>query len=146
MAGKEELIDELSDLALFADLARPELAGVAHTLEEEWYADGQRILREGFSGTGFYILLEGEVAVRIEGQERARRPRGRTGLARVPHAPPERHVPHAPGADATAAEREPMGEVDARPFPPGDYPLVVVGRGPGGIQGSYSLRRLGVDT
>ena len=38
-----------------------------------------------------------------------------------------------------------MGEVDARPFPPGDYPLVVVGSGPGAIQVSYSLRRLGVD-
>jgi len=33
----------------------------------------------------------------------------------------------------------------ARPFPPGRYPLVVVGSGPGGLQVSYSLRRLGVD-
>jgi thioredoxin reductase len=32
-----------------------------------------------------------------------------------------------------------------RPFPPGDYPVVVVGSGPGGIQLSYALRRLGVD-
>jgi thioredoxin reductase len=32
-----------------------------------------------------------------------------------------------------------------RPFPPGDYPLVVVGSGPGGLQVSYSLRRLGVE-
>jgi thioredoxin reductase len=32
-----------------------------------------------------------------------------------------------------------------RPFPPGDYPVVVVGSGPGGLQTSYSLRRLGVD-
>jgi thioredoxin reductase len=32
-----------------------------------------------------------------------------------------------------------------RPFPPGDYPLVVVGSGPGGLQLSYSLRRLGVE-
>jgi thioredoxin reductase len=31
-----------------------------------------------------------------------------------------------------------------RPFPPGDYPLVVVGSGPGAIQVSYSLSRLGV--
>ena len=31
------------------------------------------------------------------------------------------------------------------PFPPGAYPLVVVGSGPGGLQLSYSLRRLGVD-
>ena len=34
---------------------------------------------------------------------------------------------------------------DGRPFPPGDYPLVVVGSGPGGLQVSYSLRRLGVE-
>ena len=31
-----------------------------------------------------------------------------------------------------------------RPFPPGDYPVVVVGSGPGGLQVSYSLRHLGV--
>ncbi len=31
-----------------------------------------------------------------------------------------------------------------RPFPPGAYPLLVVGSGPGAIQLSYSLRRLGV--
>ena len=34
---------------------------------------------------------------------------------------------------------------DDRPFPPGDYPVVVVGSGPGAIQVSYSLRRQGVD-
>ena len=32
----------------------------------------------------------------------------------------------------------------SRPFPPGEYPVVVVGSGPGGLQVSYSLRRLGV--
>jgi cation diffusion facilitator CzcD-associated flavoprotein CzcO len=37
---------------------------------------------------------------------------------------------------------EPLAE---RPFPPGDYPLVVVGSGPGALQVSYSLRRLGVE-
>ena len=33
----------------------------------------------------------------------------------------------------------------SRPFPPGDYPVVVIGSGPGAIQTSYSLRHLGVD-
>ena len=32
-----------------------------------------------------------------------------------------------------------------RPFPPGEYPVVVVGSGPGGLQFSYALRRLGID-
>jgi thioredoxin reductase len=33
---------------------------------------------------------------------------------------------------------------DPRPFPPGDYPVVVVGSGAGAIQVSYALRRRGV--
>lgn len=34
---------------------------------------------------------------------------------------------------------------DGRPFPPGDYPLVVVGTGPGGLQLSYDLGALGIE-
>ena len=30
------------------------------------------------------------------------------------------------------------------PFPPGDYPVVVVGSGPGALQVAYSLGRLGI--
>lgn len=38
-----------------------------------------------------------------------------------------------------------MEELTDRPFPPGRYPVVIVGSGPGGLQLSYSLDRLGVD-
>lgn len=38
-----------------------------------------------------------------------------------------------------------MAELSGRPFPPADYPVVVVGSGPGGLQVSYALDRLGVD-
>jgi len=37
-----------------------------------------------------------------------------------------------------------VAELTDRPFPPGDYPLVVVGSGPGALQLAYSLDRLGV--
>jgi thioredoxin reductase len=33
---------------------------------------------------------------------------------------------------------------DARPFPPGEYQVIVIGSGPGGLQVSYGLRRHGV--
>ena len=99
MAGTEELIDELAGMALFADLGRPELAGIAHTLEEEWYADGQRILREGLSGTGFFIVLEGEVAVRLGDTELARLRRGAFfGESAI-------LLGELPGADVVAAGR-----------------------------------------
>ena len=44
------------------------------------------------------------------------------------------------------AELTAPGDREAdRPFAPGDYPVVVVGSGPGAIQVAYALRRLGID-
>ncbi len=36
-------------------------------------------------------------------------------------------------------------DAGARPFPPGEYPVLVIGSGPGGLQVSYGLRRHGID-
>ncbi len=76
MAARDEIVELLAGLALFADLSRPELEAVAHTFEEEWFTEGQRVLRQGFSGSNFYVVLEGEAAVRIDGQTRATLGRG----------------------------------------------------------------------
>jgi len=38
-----------------------------------------------------------------------------------------------------------VAELTERPFPPGTYPLVVVGSGPGALQLTYSLHRLGIE-
>ncbi len=44
------------------------------------------------------------------------------------------------------AELTASGDRDAeRPFPPGDYPVIVVGSGPGAIQVAYALDRVGLD-
>jgi CRP-like cAMP-binding protein len=71
-----DIIESLAGFSLFADLSRPELEAVAHTFDEEWFGEGQRILRQGFTGSGFYVILEGDASVRINGQERAKLSRG----------------------------------------------------------------------
>jgi CRP-like cAMP-binding protein len=74
--GAVNIVDRLAQLSLFADLSRPQLESVAHTLEEQVFADGQRVLRQGLSGSAFYIILEGEASIVIDGTERARLGRG----------------------------------------------------------------------
>jgi CRP/FNR family cyclic AMP-dependent transcriptional regulator len=69
MATRSDLVDSLAQLTLFSDLSRPELESVAHTVEEEVFAEGQRVLRQGLSGSGFYVILEGSAAIEIDGEE-----------------------------------------------------------------------------
>jgi CRP-like cAMP-binding protein len=76
VAERDEVVDILGGLALFADLARPQLEAVAHTFEEEFFPEGQRILRQGFSGNNFYVIIDGEAAVRVDGRDLASLGRG----------------------------------------------------------------------
>jgi CRP/FNR family transcriptional regulator, cyclic AMP receptor protein len=71
-----EILERLARLALFADLTRPQLEQVAHTYDEEMFPQGQRILRRGLSGSGLYVVLDGEAAVSVDGEELARLGRG----------------------------------------------------------------------
>ncbi len=73
---QHELVDMLAGLSLFADLPRPQLEQVSHKMSEETFPQGQRVLRQGFTGTGFYVILDGEAAIRIDGEERARLGKG----------------------------------------------------------------------
>lgn len=69
-------IGSLGRLALFADLSRPELERIAHTYDEEMFPEGQRVLRQGLSGSNLFVILDGEAAVVIDGIERLRLGRG----------------------------------------------------------------------
>jgi CRP-like cAMP-binding protein len=76
MAGQDELIDAIAGFGLFADLSSPQLQEVIHTFDEVPYAEGERVLRQGLRGSGFHVIVEGDVAVVVDGEERARLGRG----------------------------------------------------------------------
>jgi CRP-like cAMP-binding protein len=69
MAAQDELVRSLAGLALFADLDDPDLEAVADPERERSFGAGERILRRGLSGAGFYVILDGEAAVEIQGLE-----------------------------------------------------------------------------
>lgn len=76
MAGREDLIDAIAGFGLFADLTAPQLEGIVHTFDEAVFGEGERVLRQGISGSGFHVILEGEAAIIVDGVERARLARG----------------------------------------------------------------------
>ncbi len=76
MATQEEIVDAIAGFALFADLSTPQLEGVAHRFEERFFPAGERVLRQGLTGSGFYVILDGDASVVVDGNERASLARG----------------------------------------------------------------------
>ena len=72
MAGQEALVDAIAGFALFADLRIPHSKGSSHLFEEAVFGEGEKVLRQGLTGSGFYVILDGEAAVVVDGTERAR--------------------------------------------------------------------------
>jgi CRP-like cAMP-binding protein len=68
----EDLAESLSRFNLFADLGRPQLEAIADPDRERWFSEGERILRRGMSGGGFYLVLDGEASVQVGSQELGR--------------------------------------------------------------------------
>jgi CRP-like cAMP-binding protein len=71
-----DIASTLAGLRLFSDLDRPELEEIAHTFDEEVIPAGQRVLRQGLSGSNVYVILEGEAGLVLNGEERASLQRG----------------------------------------------------------------------
>jgi CRP-like cAMP-binding protein len=73
MTERDELVRSLAGLALFADLGDPDLAAIADPELERHFSRGERILRRGLSGAGFFVILDGEAVVEIAGDDEPRR-------------------------------------------------------------------------
>jgi CRP-like cAMP-binding protein len=66
----------LARLSLFSGLTRPQLEAIAHRYDEEFVPEGQRILRKGLTGSGLYVILDGEAKVTLGDEELATLGRG----------------------------------------------------------------------
>ena len=66
--ASDALVESLARLTLFGDLTIPQLQSISHSYEEEVFPPGTRVLREGISGSAFYLILDGTAQVRVAGK------------------------------------------------------------------------------
>ena len=71
-----EFVTELRSFPLLTDLPNGDLRGIAEAFEELFADEGDRILAQGSHRGGLGLILEGQAALRIDGEERARFGRG----------------------------------------------------------------------
>ena len=60
MSGLPAADIDLAALTLFSGLTSAEIDAVTQAFEEEHAQPGARLQREGFAGTGFYVIISGE--------------------------------------------------------------------------------------
>jgi CRP-like cAMP-binding protein len=63
--------ETLSRVTLFADLDGPHLEELAHTLDDERFPSGSRVVHRGLPSGGLYVIVEGAASVVVDGNERA---------------------------------------------------------------------------
>ncbi len=71
MDVRDDVVDILAGFALFADLSTPELENLVQTFDESWFNEGERVIRQGMSGSAFYVILDGTATIRVDGVDRA---------------------------------------------------------------------------
>ena len=77
MASRDEIVDQIAGFALFADLDDPQLErDRAHVRGGNRSRRASASCARGFAARRFYVILEGEAAVVIDGDERAKLARG----------------------------------------------------------------------
>ncbi|MEK6275113.1 MAG: cyclic nucleotide-binding domain-containing protein [Actinomycetota bacterium] len=66
MAVPQELIQQVP---LFSNLDKKDLQGLASSMKERTFDEGDTIAVEGQTGVGFFIIDEGEAAISVKGEE-----------------------------------------------------------------------------
>jgi CRP/FNR family transcriptional regulator, cyclic AMP receptor protein len=71
-ASAKSRIDTLKTIPLFSACSKSELRNIANIVKESEFPAGHTICKEGETGIGLHVLVEGEAEVKIGGRERAR--------------------------------------------------------------------------
>jgi len=71
MDARDDVVDILSGFSLFADLSTPERESLVETFGEETFREGDRVLRQGLTGSNFYVILEGTAGIKVDGVDRS---------------------------------------------------------------------------
>jgi CRP/FNR family transcriptional regulator, cyclic AMP receptor protein len=69
-SGGVDFLEDLGRLALFVDLPPEELETIAASAEEVSFRQGEWIIRQGDPQSAVYVIVDGEVAVVIDDEER----------------------------------------------------------------------------
>ncbi len=68
----DHILARLRHLGIFADLTELELHALAGELEERSFPEGSWVLRQGGQAASLFIIVDGEVGVVIDDEERAK--------------------------------------------------------------------------
>jgi CRP/FNR family transcriptional regulator, cyclic AMP receptor protein len=68
--GGVDFVEELKRLALFVDLPEDELEQIAASGEAVSFGEGEWIIRQGDEHSAVYVIVDGEVAVVIDDEDR----------------------------------------------------------------------------
>ena len=68
--GGGDFLEDLKRLALFVDLPQDELEQIARSGEEVSFGEGEWIIRQGDLHSALYVIVDGEVVVVIDDEDR----------------------------------------------------------------------------
>lgn len=63
MATKQEKLDLLSAVPLFADFSKKDLDRILSTVKETFHNQGESVVTEGRGGVGFHLITDGKAKV-----------------------------------------------------------------------------------
>ena len=72
MAKENEAVELLSQVPLFSELSKKELAAIARATKEVRHKPGSVLAKEGDSGLGFFMIMDGTAVVTVNGRPRSK--------------------------------------------------------------------------